>query len=339
MKTSLATYLVAAWLLAPLLAGLAAWPSIWGSGSAALDYLLPLPVSGGVLHLPSLLGGALLLVLRQRGAGAAAWWGRVGTAAMAGAGSVLLIDLHALALAWHSDGAWPSAGHGLSQNPVGLFLLVDGLLALLWPGRPTARPGARTRLAGMLLALGVPLLLLAVQWQQLPVHRHELLIGASRPGPARGDETKAVYTQLPMQPARLADALARQGLLPHPRDDVNVQDQALVFFDSLADAQRLNLANARLTWCRYEDGSAEQWLPGAGDCFGGHLNFSERLLERYSGLDPGLSPPVRSLLARGLLCQELRTAAECKSVAHERAQLREHTALSDVDREALRRLD
>jgi hypothetical protein len=339
MKIQLAIYLVAAWLLAPLLAGLAAWPSVWGGGSAALDYLLPLPISGGVLHLPSLLGGALLLVLRQRGAGTAPWWGRVGAAAMAGAGAALLIDLSALAQAWHSDSAWPLTGRWLSQNPLGLFLLVDGLLALLWPGRPAARPSVRTRLLGVLLALGLPLLLLAAQWRQLPVHRHELLIGASRPGPARGDETTAIYTRLPMQPAPLADALARQGLLPHPRDDVNVQDQALVFFDSLADAQRLNLTNARLTWCRYEDGSAERWIPGAGDCFGGHRNFSERLAERHSGLDPGLSPPVRSLLARWLLCQELSNAAECSGLAREREQLRGRAELSDLDREALRRLD
>lgn len=339
MKIQLAIYLVAAWLLAPLLAGLAAWPGVWGGDSAALDYLLPLPITGGLLHLPSLLGGALLLVLRQRGAGTAPWWGRVGAAAMAGAGAALLVDLGALAQAWHSDSPWPLSGRWLSQNPLGLFLLVDGLLALLWPGRPAAAPAARTRLAGALLALGLPLLLLAAQWQQLPVHRHELLIGASRPGPARGDETTAIFTRLPMQPASLADALARQGLLPHPRDDVNVQDQALVFFDSLADAQRLDLAKARLTWCRYEDGSAERWIPGAGDCFSGHRNFSERLAERYDSLAPGLSPPVRSLLARGLLCQELSMAAECRGLAQERDQLRGRAALSDVDREALRGLD
>ena len=63
MKTAL---LIAAWLTPALIAGVLGWTGIWGTGSALVEFLIPVPVAGGVLHVPSfavLLGIVLVLVL------------------------------------------------------------------------------------------------------------------------------------------------------------------------------------------------------------------------------------------------------------------------------------
>ncbi|MCB1997986.1 MAG: hypothetical protein H6933_01725 [Burkholderiaceae bacterium] len=339
MRLRIACYLLTAWLLPPMLAGMAGWRGVWGTGSAAFDFLLPWPVSGGVLHLPSWGLGAGLLGLRQRAGSRAPWWGRMGAAAMAGSGAVLLLDMNALALALQTDAPWPSAARWFVANPLGLFMLCDGLLASLWPGvasTPMPRP---LRIAGLALALLLPLVFAVGLWRQAPVARHDLLLVTSRPGPARGDERVAVYTRMPMQPALLGPAVAGRRLLPDLDEDVNVQDQAVLFFDSHDAAQRLDVAQARLTWCRYEDGTPEQWHTGAADCFGPHQNFSERLAAAHAGLDAGHSPPVRRFLALASTCRAQRNAPECHGLDRERATLQAQAGLSDLDRQALSHAD
>jgi len=44
---------ILAWMAPPLVAGALGWRGVWGSGSALVDYMIPVPVAGGVLHVPS----------------------------------------------------------------------------------------------------------------------------------------------------------------------------------------------------------------------------------------------------------------------------------------------
>ena len=48
-------WLLVAWTLPPLIAAALGWEGIWGSGSALVDYLIPIPVAGGAFHVPSFL--------------------------------------------------------------------------------------------------------------------------------------------------------------------------------------------------------------------------------------------------------------------------------------------
>ena len=52
--------LILAWITPALIAGALGWSGIWGAGSALVEYLIPMPVAGGVLHVPSF---AVLIVL------------------------------------------------------------------------------------------------------------------------------------------------------------------------------------------------------------------------------------------------------------------------------------
>ena len=54
-KRRLLVWASIAWPLPAVLAGALGWQGVWGSGSALVDYLIPLPVAGGALHVPSFL--------------------------------------------------------------------------------------------------------------------------------------------------------------------------------------------------------------------------------------------------------------------------------------------
>ena len=115
-KLRLIVFGILAWVVPPLIAGALGWRGVWGSGSALVDYLIPIPVAGGALHVPSFV---LLLVL-------VAWGPRLSAKATGRA--------RALALGAALTGAvllLPPPEWRPSENPLGLFVVVDALVALL----------------------------------------------------------------------------------------------------------------------------------------------------------------------------------------------------------------
>lgn len=46
-----------------LIAGALGWKGVWGSGSALADFLIPIPVAGGVLQVPTFLVRGLIVFL------------------------------------------------------------------------------------------------------------------------------------------------------------------------------------------------------------------------------------------------------------------------------------
>ena len=59
-------WLLLAWPTPALIAGALGWKGIWGSGSATVDYLIPIPVAGGVFHAMSFIAISALLVSAPR---------------------------------------------------------------------------------------------------------------------------------------------------------------------------------------------------------------------------------------------------------------------------------
>ncbi|MEQ8204630.1 MAG: hypothetical protein RIA65_00525, partial [Woeseia sp.] len=53
--------LILAWITPAAIAGAMGWSGIWGTGSAFAEYLIPVPVAGGVFHVPSFVVAAGLI--------------------------------------------------------------------------------------------------------------------------------------------------------------------------------------------------------------------------------------------------------------------------------------
>lgn len=274
-------WVLLAWPLPALVAGALGWQGIWGSGSALVDYLIPLPVAGGVLHIPSFALATALVLLLPRASPMAAGHMRSALVGMVVAGVLWLLNLTDILQALRDGAPLP---HRLWQDkPVGLFLASDGLMALLLFNQrsaltlgPTWRPGLLT----ILLAVAPSALPVAMSWPH-SAHTPPFYIGQSRYGEAKGDETTMVFTRLPLtDPDFRAKALAWAQAPAHMRDPrwlTDTEDVAVMFTNRQEVADQFLTAQAQLTLCLYEDGTPPLWLEGSGDCFGPHESFGDRV--------------------------------------------------------------
>ena len=125
---------------------------MWGSGSALVDYLIPIPVAGGALHVPSFVLLMVLVVLGPQLSAKAAGRARALALGALLTGGVLLL---------------PPPEWRLSENPLGLFLAVDALVALLSLLGAPRQPGLRLEAGALLALLAMPALGAMVAWRAL----------------------------------------------------------------------------------------------------------------------------------------------------------------------------
>lgn len=298
-----ALWLALAWPAPALIAGALGWKGVWGSGSALGDYLMPIPVAGGALHAMTLIGMSALLLSQKAWPAPLLGLMRGALLGLALCGLALLLDLTALHQAATTDAALRRLPW--QENPLGLFLLTDALIAQFFVGAFDGRSPAGAREWGLSLAaaIALPALAASALVTQDPRFGKTFLYQGSRPGPARGDEAVIVYTAMPTASPSFraqAEALAAQW---HPAKSVNSEATAVHFLTSLQAARLQDTKQAALTYCMYEDGTPAQWLAGAGDCFSQHESFSERLARFYEAQDRQLPVQDRQRLARQQACE------------------------------------
>jgi dihydrofolate reductase len=145
---------ILAWVTPAAIAGALGWKGIWGSSGAFADYLIPFPVAGGVLHLPSFIVVSLVLATQP-------WAGRLGGCvrglllAGAGVGIATLLDLNKLQLAATTD---MLGGRFWQEQPIGLFILTDCVIAQLFVGVFGGRSpqGSKEWLVSLIAVLVIP---------------------------------------------------------------------------------------------------------------------------------------------------------------------------------------
>ncbi|CAG0986121.1 hypothetical protein MTYP_02024 [Methylophilaceae bacterium] len=291
---------VVAWITPAIIAGMLGWKGIWGSGSAFADYLVPVPVSGGAFHLPSFIAVSLILFTQP-------WAGKLGGYVrgilLAGAlvGIATLLDLDKLQLAATTDVA---GARFWQQQPLGLFILTDCVIAQLFVRALEGRwpEGAKEWAVSLIVALAIPAAYAAAALQADPRQQNPFVYAGARGADQRGDEMVFYYSKLPVG----SDAFrqAASDVLAHhdPRMNVNAEDIALHFYDSLASAQAQDRSSAKYTVCLYQDGTAATWNPGSFDCFRDHESFSERFEGAFRAQDKSLPQDVRIWLARRDAC-------------------------------------
>jgi hypothetical protein len=252
-RLRMALWVPVAWALPAALAAALGWRGVWGSGSAGLDYLIPIPVAGGVLHVPSFVVTTLAVSLAPR-------FGATG-----------LQRWRALLLGLGMVGAmltFKGPGLRLTENPLGLFLLSDNVLALGWLVLAPQRPRLRADLLSVILLLA-PLAVLAwVAWSLSPRSR-DFSVVTARPHGTGQAVTIFVQTRLGPDSAEFRRAaLAWASAQQHPRQGHGVDAAALYFSRDSVPALSGDHRQVFATLCQYGDGRAPRWLPGAGDCFG-----------------------------------------------------------------------
>lgn len=242
-----------AWVLPAAVAGALGWHGIWGSGGALVDYLVPAPVAGGVLHLPSfgLMAVAVIGLPRWSARGLLRW--RALALSLAIAGALMSVE---------------GPGLRLTANPVGLFLLSDGLLASLALAAAPQRPRLMADLPALALLL-VPLVWLAwVAWTLSPRAR-DFRVGTVLRDTGASEVVLFVHTRLRPDGAEFrARALAWATTQQNPAQWHGIERAALYFTETLEAAVERDRRRVVATLCQTVDGQPPRWLPGPGDCAG-----------------------------------------------------------------------
>lgn len=293
-------WLLIAWPLPALIAEALGWKGVWGSGSALVDYLIPIPVAGGVLHVPSFVVCGLVVLNMHSASDETAARMRAFLIGTAVAGVLLLLRLDQVYLAMRTSSSLP--GSLWQENPLGLFVLSDALLALAFTALSPQRPWLRLEAATVLLAVLPTLLPLGMTLKYSSAGK-AFLPGDSREGPARGDVIEMVFTSLDVNAPDFR-ARAEAHVAPmHPRRMNNSDDTAFLFTRDLDAARRFNLSKAAATLCLYEDGTPPRWLDGPdfNQCFE-HVSFSERFSQAYAARPAGEPPDIKHYMARKGVC-------------------------------------
>ena len=273
---------VLAWVVPPLIAGALGWRGVWGSGSALVDYLIPVPVAGGALHVPSFVLLLLLVAWGPQLSAKAAGRARALALGAALTGAVLLV---------------PPPEWRPSQNPLGLFMVVDAVVALLSLLGARRETGRRFEPGAVLALLAVPALGAMVAWRTLGLG--EAFVSGSTTVSAdlalvsvrvdvRGDITRASMRQ------RAEDWAMT---LHDPAAKLRVEVTALRFGGPETGVTDV--------LCLYEGGTPSRWLPGDGDCLQGFTTFASRLAKHAATLPPDAPREVREYLAARAACKEI----------------------------------
>jgi hypothetical protein len=296
-------WLVVAWPTPALVAGALGWKGVWGSGSAVVDYLTPLPISGGIFHVMTLTLVSVLLATQARWPGILPGLARAILLGLALGGLALLLDIGRIYQALTTDAVL----HRLhwQENPVGLFLLCDALLAQFFAGLFGGRwpQGAKEWLLSLLVTAAIPAVSAAAMLNLDRSTGQPFLLTGNRPGPGRTDESIYVFTQQPVAALAFRQAAAAFAAQWDPRNNVNTEAVAVFFIPSLEAARGYNDKATALTYCMYQDGTAPAWMQGKGDCFGPHDSIADRSQRFFEAQDRALPQEERLRNARMLACE------------------------------------
>lgn len=269
-------WLLVAWPAPAIIAGLAGWTGIWGAGSAFHDYLIPIPVAGGVFHVPSFVV-ATTIVFGHGAGGARSVLGQRWLAptllGVALIGALFLVDLERVFRALTTDLPFRLRWE---RNPLALFVMTDAALALLFTNGVRCSP----RLLAAIVAPGAAA---ALVFGMISSHVPEIRPGMARFGAARGDQMRWAYA--PAESLRTFEPRAFAYAESYrPERDVNAEDVAIFFTSSAVAASEGRDDGIFATLCLYEDGTGPVWSEGRIDCFG-HTSFSDRLASGRFDLD------------------------------------------------------
>ncbi len=299
--------LILAWLTPALIAGALGWSGIWGAGSALVEYLIPIPVAGGVLHVPSF-AVLIVVVLSTRGsAQSSRSFVPLIAFGIAAAAMAAMLDFDRLNGWLFTDYAPYGSPIRFDGNPLLLFVTTDAIWAGLFSLGIGQRPPARS----WLVLPAVPLAVVAVAGFNYKTGGPVFEIGPRLPGNTRGDLLKLVYTPVPYDETVLLEWLEASALMP-PWNDVNTEHEAIVFTNSLQllkwvwrDPDAVRGETAVATICRFEEDQSVEVHQGYYDCFADRETVDEALARLTAGEPTELGRDIDSWFAMARFCDDV----------------------------------
>lgn len=301
-KWAFAAFAVLMWILPALVAGALDWPGIWGGGSAFSDLIVPAPITGGIVHVPSFIIALALVKAYPTFTQQSAAVARAVLMSALVVGLLQLVDLERLVEAMTTDVS--GRAFRLQHSYVGLCMTSDAIVALSWiMRRPLEKQGW--------LMTSLVILVPAATYigsDAAGLNRLKEPFQFGRPGftETRGDGILWIYTRLPTDDPAFREQAGRYVEQHRPGDDINYDDVAVHFTDSLDAARDHRNTTALATLCLYEDGTPDRWHDGNADCFSDHVSFTEGLDARLAELSGSLPTDVAMYLLFVEFCTDLQ---------------------------------
>ena len=117
-KSRLIPWAIVMWITPAVVAEMLGWRGVWGGGSAFGDLILPAPITGGILHVPSFVLAILLVMVHPKLADRGASMVRACCASATLLGLAQIID-------------WSNPPE-LQHSYFGLCLMTDAVWSLVW---------------------------------------------------------------------------------------------------------------------------------------------------------------------------------------------------------------
>lgn len=312
------------WILPALIAGALGWPGIWGGGTAFSDLIIPAPITGGIFHVPSFVIALAIVKAYPTFTEQSAAVARAVLISALVLGLLQLIDLERLVQVITTDVG--GRMFRMEHSYVGLCMASDAIVALSWTMRfPQERQGW---LMTSLIILVPSAWYVMSDFSGIERVQEPFQYGRGDFGETRGDEVLWIYTRMrPNDPAFREQALDYVREF-RPEQRSNAEDVAVYFTDSLRAARRPEEDRVLATLCLFEDGSADTWHDGKGDCFTEHESFTEAYGARANELSDSVPADVAAYLMFNEFCDGVLVPEDYHG-GNERLDLCAHTDIEE----------
>ena len=294
------------WFCPAAIAGMLGWSGIWGTGRAFFEFLIPLPVAGGVFHLPGLVLSIVVLKLLDQN-------NKVLNASISYAAFALFIAMLSLHIDFDRFYSWLTTDYKPSGLPIRFdsnAILLFSLCDSFWVWVYSLVRGARFNKLSCLIILCLPPIILVLQGTQRSLSGPEFKIGGSEAGEQRGQERQYIYTNIEYDEDTLREWLLARSVLASPWTNPNTEHEAIIFTSSLQllewrKFREINTNNVVATACAYEEDESVSIFKGVYDCFASRKTVHQRLTNIATANATGFDKSIDFWHARTMLCEDI----------------------------------
>ncbi|NKB38766.1 MAG: hypothetical protein GKR93_16670 [Gammaproteobacteria bacterium] len=330
--------LILVWVTPAFLAGIMGWRGIWGGSNAFFDYIIPIPVAGGVFHVPSFVIAAAIIVGVSKTSGSRAFYIFILALGVAIGAQTLQLDFERLNNWLFTDYVPARSPFRFNDNPLLLFVFCDALWVAFFALRATSERNWRK------LVL-LPLIPLSIIGAEAILYRSAGTIfkpGLSRPVTPRGSEVAMVYTNSAYDESVFRSWLEEKNSMRMPWQTPNAEHVAVHFTTSMQDIKWGKIEktdNIIATFCFYETDMSSSAHSGYYDCFTGKKTLSQRRRESAKETKTGLGREIDRWYSDARLCDGVDLSGEinldieivslCRGLSRGYARKLEQTASRD----------
>lgn len=298
--------LILAWVSPALIAEMLGWKGIWGSGSAFLGALIPLPVSGGIFHVVSFAVASTVILSEKQIPPALRRFVPIIAAAVFVWMLALQIDFDRLNAYLFTDYKPFGSPIRFDSNLLYLFITTDAFWVFLYAILKGMRPPVKCWII-------IPLVPICVIGMIVVKHKFsgpEFKIGRSFSGNKRGQEIHLVHTSGGYDKKALLKWFASKGYLARPWQSPNYEHSAVFFTSSMQAIKwgKLDLItekNTIATLCLYEEDESMILHKGYADCFAGRDTLAEKLKKKVAANPTGFGKHIDYWYAQVMHCKDL----------------------------------